>query len=41
MEKINHKTLVLIDEAGMAATTDLAAAIDYITSRGGQVRLDR
>jgi len=39
MEKINHKTLVLIDEAGMAATTDLAVAIDYITSRGGQVRL--
>lgn len=39
MEKIDHKTLVLIDEAGMAATTDLAAAIDYITSRGGQVRL--
>jgi DNA primase catalytic core len=39
MEKIDHKTLVLIDEAGMAATTDLASAIDYITSRGGQVRL--
>jgi DNA primase catalytic core len=39
MERINSKTLVLIDEAGMAATTDLAAAIDYITSRGGQVRL--
>ncbi|WP_245993505.1 AAA family ATPase [Nocardioides immobilis] len=39
MEKINPSTLVLIDEAGMAATTDLAAAIDYITSRGGQVRL--
>jgi len=39
MEKINPKTLVLIDEAGMAATTDLAAAIDYITFRGGQVRL--
>jgi len=39
MEKIDAKTLVLIDEAGMAATTDLAAAIDYITSRGGQVRL--
>ena len=39
MEKIDPKTLVLIDEAGMAATTDLAAAIDYITSRGGQVRL--
>jgi conjugative relaxase-like TrwC/TraI family protein len=39
MERINPKTLVLIDEAGMAATTDLAAAIDYVTSRGGQVRL--
>jgi DNA primase catalytic core len=39
MEKINARTLVLIDEAGMAATTDLAAAIDYITSRSGQVRL--
>lgn len=39
MERINAKTLVLIDEAGMAATTDLAAAIDYITARGGQVRL--
>ncbi|MEO5663415.1 MAG: MobF family relaxase [Nocardioides sp.] len=39
MEEINPKSLVLIDEAGMAATTDLAAAIDYITSRGGQVRL--
>jgi DNA primase catalytic core len=39
MEKIDAKTLVLIDEAGMAATTDLAAAIDYITARGGQVRL--
>ena len=39
MKKINTQTLVLIDEAGMAATTDLAAAIDYVTSRGGQVRL--
>jgi hypothetical protein len=39
MERINSKTLVLVDEAGMAATTDLAAAIDYITARGGQVRL--
>jgi len=39
MERINSKTLVLVDEAGMAATSDLAAAIDYITSRGGQVRL--
>jgi hypothetical protein len=39
MEKIDDKTLVLIDEAGMAGTTDLAAAIDYITAHGGQVRL--
>ena len=39
MDRISDKTLVLIDEAGMAATTDLAAAIDYITSRGGTVRL--
>lgn len=39
MEKIDAKTLVLVDEAGMAATTDLATAIDYVTSRGGQVRL--
>ncbi|MGE3412917.1 MAG: MobF family relaxase [Dehalococcoidia bacterium] len=39
VERISSKTLVLIDEAGMAATTDLAAAIDYITARGGQVRL--
>ncbi|WP_281258394.1 AAA family ATPase [Nocardioides gansuensis] len=39
VEEIDHTTLVLIDEAGMAATTDLAAVIDYITARGGQVRL--
>ena len=36
---IDDKTLVVIDEAGMAGTTDLAAAVDYITSRGGAVRL--
>lgn len=39
MRQIDRRTLVLVDEAGMAATTDLAATIDYITSRGGQVRL--
>lgn len=39
MTRINGTTMVLIDEAGMAATTELAVAIDYITSRGGQVRL--
>jgi AAA domain len=36
---INATTLVIIDEAGMAGTTDLAATVDYITSRGGAVRL--
>jgi len=39
MEAIDASTLVLIDEAGMASTTDLAVAIDYITSRGASVRL--
>jgi DNA primase catalytic core len=39
MERIGHNTLVVIDEAGMAATTDLAAAIDFVTARGAQVRL--
>jgi len=39
MEQIDAKTLVLIDEAGMASTANLATAIDYITARGGQVRL--
>jgi conjugative relaxase-like TrwC/TraI family protein len=36
---IDASTLVVIDEAGMAGTTDLAAAVDYITGRGGAVRL--
>ncbi|MGZ4608544.1 MAG: MobF family relaxase, partial [Blastococcus sp.] len=31
--------LVLVDEAGMAATTDLAALIDTVTATGGSVRL--
>ncbi len=39
MDRIDASTLVLIDEAGMAATTDLATAIDYVTSRGAQVRM--
>lgn len=37
--KIDEGTLVVIDEAGMAGTVDLATAIDYITGRGGVVRL--
>jgi conjugative relaxase-like TrwC/TraI family protein len=31
--------LVLVDEAGMAATTDLAALVDAVTGAGGSVRL--
>jgi conjugative relaxase-like TrwC/TraI family protein len=36
---LGPQTLVLIDEAGMAATTDLAAVIDAVTDAGGSVRL--
>ena len=36
---IGPDTLVVIDEAGMAGTPDLATAIEYITDRGGSVRL--
>ena len=36
---IGPHTLVVIDEAGMAGTTDLAKAIGYVTDRGGSVRL--
>jgi DNA primase catalytic core len=36
---IGPDTLVVIDEAGMAGTPDLAAAIEHITARGGSVRL--
>ena len=36
---IGPQTLVVIDEAGMAGTVDLAKAIDYVTDRGGSVRL--
>ena len=39
VEAIDKKTLVIIDEAGMASTTDLAAAVEFITNRGGSVRL--
>jgi DNA primase catalytic core len=37
--RIGKNTLVVVDEAGMAGTTDLAAVADHITSRGGVVRL--
>jgi DNA primase catalytic core len=36
---IGPQTLVIIDEAGMAGTTDLATAVDYILGRGASVRL--
>jgi DNA primase catalytic core len=36
---IDSSTLVVIDEAGMAGTTDLAAAVGYINGKGGAVRL--
>jgi DNA primase catalytic core len=36
---IGPKTLVIIDEAGMAGTTQLAQAVDHITAAGGSVRL--
>lgn len=39
MRDIGKDTLVIVDEAGMASTPDLAAAVEYVTSRGGSVRL--
>jgi DNA primase catalytic core len=36
---IGPNTLVVIDEAGMAGTADLAKAIQYVVDRGGSVRL--
>ena len=39
VDRIGPDTLVVIDEAGMAGTIDLAATISYVTDRGGSVRL--
>jgi conjugative relaxase-like TrwC/TraI family protein len=36
---VGPQVLVLVDEAGMAATTDLAGLIDAVTAAGGSVRL--
>ncbi|WP_148046155.1 MobF family relaxase [Nocardioides marmoriginsengisoli] len=36
---IGPTTMVILDEAGQASTTELAAAVSYITGRGGVVRL--
>ncbi|MGX5654957.1 MobF family relaxase, partial [Geodermatophilus nigrescens] len=36
---IGPGTLVVVDEAGMAGTRDLARAVDHVLGRGGSVRL--
>ncbi|WP_239111767.1 MobF family relaxase [Phycicoccus sonneratiae] len=36
---VGFRTLVVIDEAGMADTLSLAAVVDFVVARGGQVRL--
>ena len=38
-EQIGPGTLVVVDEAGMADTLSLAATVDFVTGRGGSVRL--
>ena len=38
-ERIGRSTLVIIDEAGMADTLSLDAAITFIVGRGGSIRL--
>ncbi len=38
-ERIGEGSLVLVDEAGMAGTSELASVIDYVVERGGSVRL--
>jgi len=37
--RVGPGTLVLIDEAGMAGTPDLARLVQHVTDRGGNVRL--
>jgi len=39
VDRIGPGSLVLVDEAGMAGTLDLATAIDFVVARGGSVRL--
>ena len=38
-DAIGPRTLVVIDEAGMADTLSLDTAVQFVTARGGQVRL--
>jgi len=39
VDRIGPRTLVVIDEAGMADTLSLDAAVQFVTARGGSVRL--
>ena len=39
IREIGPSSMVIIDEAGQAATTELAAAVRYVAERGGVVRL--
>ncbi|MGO0576453.1 MobF family relaxase [Ornithinimicrobium panacihumi] len=39
VNRIGRRTLVVIDEAGMADTLSLRRAVEFVTSRGGSVRL--
>lgn len=39
IDRIGADSLVIVDEAGLASTTNLDATIDYVTGRGGRVLL--
>ena len=39
VQQIGPETLVVIDEAGMAGTPELARAVQFVVARGGSVRL--
>ncbi len=39
VQQIGPSTLVIIDEAGMAGTAELARAVEFVVARGGSVRL--
>src|SRR5439155_21729821 len=39
VRRIDASTLVIIDEAGMAGTKELARAVNYVLERGASVRL--
>jgi conjugative relaxase-like TrwC/TraI family protein len=39
MRAIGPRSVVIVDEAGMASTTNLHAVLDYVTAKGGSVRL--